>query len=142
MKIREIMTNSVSYGNTNSTIDEVARKMKELNVGSIPICDTQNNVVGIATDRDIVTRGIVDGLQSSESIEKVMSTEPISVSPEAHVHEAASLMAQNQIRRLPVVENGKLIGVVSIGDLAVRNIYENEAGKALSDISTPCRPIM
>lgn len=142
MKVREIMTNNVASNTTSCTIDAVAKKMKELNVGSIPICDNANNVVGIATDRDIVIRGICDGLQPSDNIGKVMTNQLISISPEAHAHEAAKLMAENQIRRLPVVENGKLVGVLSIGDLAVQNIYENEAGSALSDISTPCRPTM
>ncbi|SET33047.1 CBS domain-containing protein [Natronincola peptidivorans] len=142
MKVREIMTNHVSAANANSTIDEIARKMKELNVGSIPICDSQNHVVGIVTDRDIVVRGIVDGFQASDQVDKVMSKELIAISPDSHVHEAARIMAQNQIRRLPVIENGKLVGVVSIGDLAVRNIYVDDAGKALSDISLPSRPMM
>ncbi|SDK68916.1 CBS domain-containing protein [Natronincola ferrireducens] len=142
MKVRDIMTNHVSAVNTNATIDEIAKKMKELNVGSIPICDNQNHVVGIVTDRDIVVRGIVDGLQASDNVESIMSKELIYVSPEQHAHEAARLMAQNQIRRLPVIENGELVGLVSIGDLAVRNIYVDDAGKALSDISLPSRPMM
>lgn len=142
MKVREIMTSHVSAANTSDTIDEIARKMKELNVGTIPICDHQNHVVGIVTDRDIVVRGIGDGYQASDSIENVMSKELISISPDSHVHEAARLMAQNQIRRLPVIENGRLVGIVAIGDLAVRNIYVDDAGRALSDISLPSRPMM
>ncbi|AOY76326.1 CBS domain-containing protein [Clostridium formicaceticum] len=142
MKVRDIMTSHVSASNANASIDEIARKMKELNVGSIPICDNQNHVIGIVTDRDIVVRGIVDGFRVSDNIEKVMSKELIFVSPDTHTHEAARIMAQNQIRRLPVVENGKLVGLVAIGDLAVRNIYVDDAGKALSDISLPSRPMM
>ncbi|MCC5910224.1 MAG: CBS domain-containing protein [Clostridiaceae bacterium] len=142
MKVKDIMTNHVSAGNTNSTINEIATTMKELNVGCVPICDNQNNLVGIVTDRDLVVRGLSDGLQASENVNKVMSKELIYITPDSHAHEAARLMAQNQIRRLPVVENGKLVGVVSIGDLAVRNIYVDDAGKALSDISLPSRPMM
>lgn len=139
MKVRDIMTSHVSASSANASIDEIARKMKELNVGSIPICDNQNHIIGIVTDRDIVVRGIVDGFRVSDNIDKVMSKELIFVSPDTHAHEAARIMAQNQIRRLPVVENGKLVGLVAIGDLAVRNIYVDDAGKALSDISLPSR---
>ncbi|SNS76154.1 CBS domain-containing protein [Anaerovirgula multivorans] len=142
MKVREIMTTHVSAANTSDTIDEISRKMKELNVGTIPICDHQNHVVGIVTDRDIVVRGIGDGYRSSDKIENVMSKELISITPDSHVHEAARLMAQNQIRRLPVIEDGRLIGIVAIGDLAVRNVYVDDAGRALSDISLPSRPMM
>lgn len=142
MKVRDIMTSHVSVANTNDSIDEIARKMKELNVGTIPVCDHQDNVVGIVTDRDIVIRGIGDGYQPSECVDNIMSKELITISPDSHVHEAARLMAQNQIRRLPVVENGKLVGILSIGDLAVRNIYVDDAGKALSNISLPSRPMM
>ncbi|AKL94443.1 regulatory protein [Clostridium aceticum] len=142
MKVRDIMTSHVSASSANASIDEIARKMKELNVGSIPICDNQNHIIGIVTDRDIVVRGIVDGFRVSDNIDKVMSKELIFVSPDTHAHEAARIMAQNQIRRLPVVENGKLVGLVAIGDLAVRNIYVDDAGKALSDISLPSRPMM
>lgn len=142
MKVREIMTTHVSAANNSDTIDEISRKMKELNVGTMPICDHQNHVVGIVTDRDIVVRGIGDGYQSSDKIENVMSKELISITPDSHVHEAARLMAQNQIRRLPVIENGRLVGIVAIGDLAVRNVYVDDAGRALSDISLPSRPMM
>ncbi|NLM04806.1 MAG: CBS domain-containing protein [Clostridiales bacterium] len=142
MKVKDVMTSAVSYGRTDDTIDKIAKQMKDLDVGSIPICNNAQNVVGIATDRDIVTRAIGDGIDPSEKVEKIMSTEPISISPEAHVNEAADLMARYQIRRLPVVDNGKLVGVLSIGDLAVRNTCEHEAGKALSDISSPSRPML
>lgn len=142
MKVKEIMTSHVTSAIASDTIDDIARKMKELNVGTVPVCDNQNRVVGIVTDRDIVVRGIGDGHQASDRIENVMSKELIAISPESHVHEAARLMAQNQIRRLPVVENGKLVGIVTIGDLAVRNIFSDDAGKALSDISLPSRPMM
>ncbi|MDR5659004.1 CBS domain-containing protein [Serpentinicella sp. ANB-PHB4] len=141
MKVREIMTQHVSSVSSQSAIQDVAKQMKDLNVGSIPVCDNQNQPVGIVTDRDIVVRGIVENLDTTTSVDNVMSKELIYVSPEAHVHEAARLMSENQIRRLPVVENGQIVGIVAIGDLAVRNIYVDDAGKALSDISTPSRPM-
>ncbi|KAB3525450.1 CBS domain-containing protein [Alkaliphilus serpentinus] len=142
MKVRDVMSTHVSYADLNSSITDVAKKMRDLNVGSIPICDQQQHPIGIVTDRDIVIRGVVEGVQGNEKVSKVMSGELISISPDMHVHEAARLMGDNQIRRLPVVENGRIVGMVAIGDLAVQNIYEDEAGKALSNISTPSRPMM
>jgi len=116
--------------------------MKELNVGVIPVCNNQDQPLGIITDRDIVLRGVVAGLDNSANASDIMSKGVISVTPDTHVHEAARIMGENQVRRLPVVENGKMVGIVAIGDLAVRNIYENEAGEALSNISTPSRPMI
>jgi len=141
MKVRDIMTKHVFAVDSQSPINEVAKQMKDLNVGSIPVCSNGNNPVGIVTDRDIVIRGIVENVDYSSSVDKVMSKELIWIGPDAHAHEAARLMSENQIRRLPVVENGKIIGMLAIGDLAVRNIYVDDAGKALSDISTPSRPM-
>ena len=142
MNVRDVMTTQISMADTNTPISQVAQKMKDLNVGSIPITDNQKKPVGIVTDRDIVIRGVVDGISGNDSVDKVMSKKVVSVSPDTDVHEAARIMGENQIRRLPVVENGKLVGIVAIGDLAVRNIYENEAGQALGEISTPSRPMM
>lgn len=135
------MTTNVSVVRENSTIKEVADQMKNLNVGSIPVCDGSNRPIGIVTDRDIVVRGLTAGNDSSTPVSSVMTRNVVSVSPDTDIHEAARIMADNQIRRLPVVENGKIVGILSIGDLAVRDIYVNEAGDALSSISEPSRPM-
>ncbi len=142
MKIRELMTTDIAVATANTPINQVARTMKELNIGVVPICDDNNRPIGIVTDRDIVVRGLVSDMQTTEPINKVMSTHVIFANPEMHVHEATRIMGENQIRRLPVVDNGRIVGMVAIGDLAVNNIYENEAGHALSEISTPSRPMM
>ena len=124
----------------NSTVEQAARMMKELNVGSIPVTEN-GNVIGIITDRDVVLRNVADGRTAADTrVEEVMSKTVVTATPDMDVHRAADLMAQNQIRRLPIVENNRMVGIVSIGDLAVRNIYENEAGEALSSISKPSRP--
>ncbi|MBU5677032.1 CBS domain-containing protein [Alkaliphilus sp. MSJ-5] len=142
MNVRDVMTNKIYAALPNASITEVAKKMKELNVGSIPVCDNQDQPIGIITDRDIVLRGVVEGLDNTSSVSDIMSKGIVSVTPDTHVHEAARIMGENQVRRLPVIENGKIVGMVSIGDLAVTNIYENEAGEALSNISTPSRPMI
>ncbi|WP_432401772.1 CBS domain-containing protein [Wukongibacter sp. M2B1] len=138
MKVKDLMTRNVTIASTDSSIAEVAQSMKNLDVGSIPVCDNSKNVVGIVTDRDIVLRSVAEGSNVKDTkAQTVMSTQIVSVSPDTDVHEAADIMAKQQIRRLPVVENGKLVGIVAIGDFATQNIYVNEAGDALSDISKP-----
>ena len=87
-------------------------------------------------------RGIADKKPNSQRVGDVMTGAPVTGSPDMSVDEAARLMAQHQIRRLPVVENGRLVGVVSMGDLAVRQPFSDEAGQALSSISEPSRPVM
>ncbi|RKD31550.1 CBS domain-containing protein [Thermohalobacter berrensis] len=139
MKVRDVMTSSVSTARENSSIQEVANQMKNLDVGSIPVCDSNNRPVGIVTDRDIVLRNVAQGQDGNTAVRNVMSTKIVSVTPDTDVHQAAKIMAENQVRRLPVVENGKVIGMLSIGDLAVRDIYVNEAGSALSNISQPVK---
>ena len=140
MKIGDIMTRDVRTIVRNSTVEQAARMMKDLNVGSIPVTENEN-VIGIITDRDVVLRNVADGRTAADTrVEEVMSKTVVTATPDMDVHRAADLMAQKQIRRLPVVENNRMVGIVSIGDLAVRNIYENEAGEALSSISKPSRP--
>lgn len=141
MKVREIMTTDVSVITQDTTIKEAATLMKSLNVGSVPVCDDSNRPVGIVTDRDIVLRSVAGENNYNSPVRDIMTSTVISVTPDTDVHEAARIMAQNQIRRLPVVENGSLVGIVAIGDLAVRDIFVNEAGDALSNISEPSRPL-
>jgi CBS domain-containing protein len=115
-------------------IYEVAVKMKENDIGFVPVVEGKR-LIGVVTDRDLVLRGYAEKRSGSASVEEVISKDVTTASPDTSVHEAAKLMARKKIRRLPVVENGELIGVVSIGDLAIREIYVNEAGEALSEIS-------
>jgi CBS domain-containing protein len=138
LKIREIMTTDVRAVSANDSISEAANLMKQLDVGSIPVLDN-DIVVGIVTDRDLVLRGVAEDKSSDERVSTIMSKDITTVDPEMDVHEAADLMASRQIRRLPIVENGKLVGIVAIGDMAVENIFENEAGEALHTISMGVR---
>ena len=136
------MTTNVQCANQSTTLEEVANKMKSLNVGSIPVCDSGNRLLGIVTDRDMVVRGLSQGLQSQAVAKDVMTVNPVTVSPDTDVNEATRLMSEHQIRRIPVVENGTLVGILAIGDMAVRDRLTDEAGNALSSISEPSRPNM
>ncbi|MHB1393286.1 MAG: CBS domain-containing protein [Clostridia bacterium] len=138
MKVKQIMTTDVSTVAPNDTVTKAASLMGQLDVGSIPVIDN-NRVVGIVTDRDIVLRGVAKGEGANQKISEVMTTEVKYATPDMDVHTVADIMAEYQVRRLPVVENDKLVGIVAIGDLAVENIFENEAGEALHTISMGVR---
>ncbi|MFP5111150.1 CBS domain-containing protein [Bacillaceae bacterium C204] len=133
-KIRDIMTENVESCSLLDNVYEVALKMKELNVGAIPILD-QDKIVGMITDRDIVIRGVAEKHPGSSKVEDIMSKQLITVTPDSTSKEAAKLMAEHQIRRLPVVEEGKLVGIVSLGDFAIRELTDDQAKEALTEIS-------
>ncbi|MFB3164178.1 CBS domain-containing protein [Bacillus niacini] len=133
-KIRDIMTDQVECCTLLDNVFEVAVKMKELNVGAIPIVDKEK-LVGMITDRDIVVRGVAEKHPGSTKVEDIMSDKLITISADASTKEAANLMAEHQIRRLPVVEGDKLVGIVSLGDFAIRKMTDDQAKEALSEIS-------
>ena len=133
-KISDIMTDNVECCTLLDNVFEVAVKMKELNVGAIPIVD-KDKLVGMITDRDIVVRGVAEKHPGSTKVEDIMSSKLVTISADATSKEAANLMAEHQIRRLPVVEGDKLIGIVSLGDFAIRKLTDDQAKEALTEIS-------
>lgn len=137
--IREIMSQDVATVSPNQTIQEAAQLMSQHNIGSIPVVEN-GQVKGIITDRDITLRTTAEGRDNTIPVSHVMTSTIVSGNPNMSVDEAANLMSQNQIRRLPIVENNNLVGIVALGDLATKNIYHNEAEQALSSISTPSQP--
>lgn len=137
--LRDIMSTNVYSVTPQDNVFEVAERMRQSNIGMMPVVDN-GQLVGVVTDRDIVTRGIANKKPNSSSVTDIMSTNLVYGTPDMSVDEAAQLMAQAQVRRLPVVENNRIIGVVSIGDLAVRQPYQNEAGQALNQISETLNP--
>ncbi|PGS55289.1 CBS domain-containing protein [Bacillus sp. AFS041924] len=125
------MSSNVECCTNQDSLQSVASKMESLNVGAIPVVEN-GQVVGMITDRDLALRGIGNG---NSNISQVMSNNIVTIDCNASLQEASSLMAQHQIRRLPVVENGNLIGMLSLGDLAVQDQSDESAGEALSQIS-------
>jgi CBS domain-containing protein len=132
--LQEIMTTDVEFCTPLDNVYEVALKMKKLNVGAIPICEGEN-LLGMITDRDIVVRAVAEKKPGSCQVTDIMSDHLITGTTDMTTQEASKLMAEKQIRRLPVVENSRLCGIVSLGDLAVRNETDEQAGYALSEIS-------
>lgn len=140
-QLREIMTQEVASVSPQDNVYKAASLMKEHNIGAVPVVEN-GQVRGMVTDRDLVLRAVAEQRNEQVNVGEVMSNQVISGSPEMSVDEASRLMAQNQIRRLPVVENNQLVGMVSLGDLAVRQPHADEAGQALSNISEPSSPQM
>ncbi|HHW00025.1 MAG TPA: CBS domain-containing protein [Clostridiaceae bacterium] len=140
MKVKDIMTKNVAYVNPMSTVVDAARLMQKHNVGSIPVCD-QNGVVGIVTDRDIVVRNVAHGNNpQSTTVKDVMTSQVVTATPDMDVKDVSEIMAKQQVRRLPVVENNMLVGIVALGDVAADTRFDMEASEALSEISRPAKP--
>ncbi|MFC4098715.1 CBS domain-containing protein [Paenibacillus xanthanilyticus] len=134
-KIREIMTSDVKTVSLKEDIRTVAALMRDGDVGVIPVVEG-DRCVGLVTDRDIVIRGLAEN-KASFTVEDVFSKRIISVKPETSIKDAAKLMADEQIRRLPVIENDKLVGIVSMADLALDKNSKDEAELAVSGVSQP-----
>ncbi|MGH4137237.1 CBS domain-containing protein [Clostridium sp.] len=137
MKISEIMTKDVVCLSVEDTVKHAAELMKEHNIGSLPV-STEEKVVGIVTDRDIILRCVAEGKDLKvQKVREIMTTNPVVANESLSVDDAARIMSERQIRRLPVVENNTLVGMVALGDLAVEPNLRGEAENALSQISIP-----
>lgn len=139
MKVKDIMTKNVAYIKPESSVTEAAKLMQQYNVGSIPVCD-KNVVVGMVTDRDIVVRNVITGNDpQSTPVSNIMTTKVATVSSDTDVNLLSDIMSKNQIRRIPVVDNNSLVGIVALGDLATDRRFDTEASDALTDISKPVK---
>ena len=133
--VRDTMTQNPSTIGASASVVEAARLMREEHIGSLPITDNER-LVGMLTDRDITTRVVAEAADPKTTpVGKVYSGDLISVEPDKDLDEALQLMARHQVRRLPVVENGRLVGIVAQADIALN---ENEKTGALVEaISAP-----
>ncbi|MGH2379357.1 MAG: CBS domain-containing protein [Candidatus Limnocylindria bacterium] len=137
MKAKDVMTKEVATLGPQATLGEAATLMRQEDCGSIPIVEG-TRLVGIVTDRDIVIRAVAAGKDPrTTSVSEVMSADPVVISPDTDVDEAAAVMAERQVRRLPVVEDGKLAGILVIGQIARREPDEQQTGETLKEISQP-----
>lgn len=137
MKIRDVMSDNVIKIHPDETVAVAARTLTHYNIGVLPVCGSSGDICGLVTDRDLVTRCLASGRQPENTrVRDVMTASVVSAKPDMDTSAAAHLMGRQQIRRLPVVENGKLCGMVSLGDLANREECNPDAADALSDICT------
>lgn len=137
MEAQDIMTKDVVWVRENESVKDVATKMDESDVGSIIVLDNNSkSVKGIITDRDIVIRGVrsnndINSLKAAD----VMTTDVVTATKKNNVDDIIDLMSNNQIKRVPIVDNNQLVGIISLGDLSQSYMLEDEAGDVLNDIT-------
>jgi CBS domain-containing protein len=144
MQIREVMTQGAEVVHSGAAAREAATKMKELDIGSLPVCDG-DRLEGVITDRDITTRLVAEGLDASTTkVSDIMTPGVTYCFDDQTVEEASTVMEAHQIRRLPILNREQqLVGILSLGDLAVRTQGTEDrelADEALKDISEPSEP--
>ena len=130
-RVADVMTADPYGVNTASSIQEAAQVMRDREIGDVMVMRDNGSVCGIVTDRDIVVRAVADGSGPQTPIEDICSHEVVSVPSDSPAAEAVALMRSHNIRRLPVIDDDQLVGIVSLGDLAI----ERDPESALADIS-------
>ena len=141
MDVSQVMTRNVECIGPDSSLTAAALKMKQLDIGPLPVCGEEDRLVGMITDRDIVIRAVADGRDMAKTkVQDVMTPEVEYVLEDQPVEEAARIMREKQIRRLVVLDHKhRLVGILSLGDLAVDG-EEEMVGEALEGISYPAAP--
>ena len=137
MKVRELMTSPVIQIGAEESVSVAARTLAHYNVGMLPVCGGDGQLCGILTDRDIVTRCLAANRSPEKtSVKEIMTGQVLTAQPDMDTGAAAHLMGRQQVRRLPVIENGKLCGMLSLGDLANREESVFDATDALTEITS------
>lgn len=137
MKVSEAMTREVRLARPDQSIREIAQLMGELDIGAVPV-EENDRLVGMITDRDIAVRAIAEGRGPDTKVREVMTSDIKYCFDDQSIDEVTRNMGDLQVRRLPVVNRDKrLVGILSLGDLAIENQWADEAGEALSQISQP-----
>lgn len=132
-EIREVMTAAPGAIRTTDTVQEAARLMRTKDIGDVLVEDDQGMLAGIITDRDVAIRATAEGADpKTTKVEGIFTHDITALAPTDTVHDAVRLMRARDVRRLPVVEGGKAIGIISLGDISV----ETAPGSILADIST------
>ncbi|QDU81192.1 Hypoxic response protein 1 [Polystyrenella longa] len=139
MKIQKIMTTNVECISPDASVAEVAKRMKTHDIGSVPVCENEEKLIGMVTDRDIVVRCIAEGRDlNSTTARDIMTTDIIYCCEDQDVTEMAEVMEERKIRRVVVLnEDKKLVGIVSLGDMAVKTQNDSLCNEALEAVSAP-----
>lgn len=136
MKVKDVMSTNVVCVEPDESAAVAARLLSRFNVGALPVCTKDGRLRGMVTDRDIVLRCVAaDDDAQSVKVSEIMTRRIYSVDAQESIQNASALMARRQVRRLPVEEDGKLVGMVSLGDVAKLHDYTTEAAEALGEIS-------
>lgn len=140
MKVSDIMTGHVVTVNQKDPITAAARLMKRHNLGALPVCDDSGKLRGLVTDRDIVTRCVaMDYDPADTQLREIMTRGVLTCKSTDDVEKAVSAMGREQVRRIPVTEDGKPVGMIALADIARREFYCMEAASVLGDISSNIR---
>lgn len=140
MKVKEIMSKDMVIADKDDTILDVAKLMRYHNIGCVPIVENGEKVLGVVTDRDIVMNMARFNSDPSNTFAKEIASELVyKVKPDAEIEQALELMKRQRVRRLPVMENECLVGMLSLGDAAV-HVARDVVGETLNHISQPARP--
>jgi CBS domain-containing protein len=139
MQVREVMSHGVQCVKPDDTLQQAARKMRDLDIGPLPVCGDNDRLVGMITDRDIAVRAVADGWDATKKqVKDAMTPEVNYCFEDQDVEDASRLMREKQIRRLIVLNRDKrLVGIVSLGDLAVETGDRRMAGDALKAVAEP-----
>ena len=136
MVVKDLMNPNVVSVDPTSSASMASRLLSRHNVGALPVCSEDQKLRGVVTDRDIVLRCIAAEEDPAQTmVRDIMTRNCTTVSPGADCREATRLMSAHQVRRLPVVDQGKVVGMISLGDLAKSHSFDMEAAQALSEIS-------
>lgn len=133
---RDIMTGGVECARTTDTLVDAARKMRDLGVGALPICGDDDRLAGMITDRDIVVHCVADNSDAaSTQVETLAEGKPVTIGADDSISEALRTMSEHQVRRLPVIDGDRLVGIVSQADVA-RNLPDELVGDLVAAISS------
>ena len=132
MLVKDLMTSGISCVDVHADANVIANQMKKNNIGAIPVCSDQGEILGIITDRDLVLRHMAGRAAVAGEI---MTKKPICTSPDMDSHTAGLLFSKYGIRRLPVISGGKVVGILSLCDIARKPVFADEAGDILCAIS-------
>ena len=140
MKVRDMMTKQVIRIHPEEPVEVAARTLTQYNIGALPVCGRNGEIFGMVTYRDLVIRCMASGKDAGNvKVQDVMTQNVVSVAPDMDGALAARIMGREQVRRLPVVENGKLCGMVSLADLAGQEENVMDAADALAEITENIR---
>ncbi len=143
MKVKDVGIKDVHCANPSMSFSEIASMMKRHNVGVIPVCEG-TKLMGVLTDRDLVISCMAADMNPKEcKAREFMTSNPITVAPDTNVEEAARIMGEEQIHRLPVVEAGNLVGMISLGDVSMALSGDDSlVADTLRKISTPTHAVL
>lgn len=119
MKVKDCMCHNIVYVEPECTVKDCAKLMSDKHIGCIPVCDCNQNIVGLITDRDIILRTVAcDKSASNTKVSDIMTSKVCSCDLETDIDEAGKIMSDNQIRRLPVIDQNKVVGIITLGNLS------------------------